>query len=284
MDQHEGEVMNRKPSAFSTVKRVGEFLTGKREEPEPEDEMLTEGVPLVKLVKRRLIDAPEVVMLASPSSIQAERFRRLKVVLAQESEAGPRVIVVTSPGPSDGKSLTALNLALAFAADKRGEVLLLDADLRLPSVESFVSPHPHLGFSELLQGKTTEDHVILEADNADLKILPAGEPPRDPVELLSSPRTESLMAALRERFSWIIVDTPPAVPFTDADVIGAHSDGFLMVARSEKTSRSLFEQALGSVTTKPILGTVLNDVTFHFADWNKQGYKYYHHYYQRGNK
>lgn len=271
--------MNHKPTVFSTGRKAGESLAQKLEQPKSKNEMLTEGVPLVKLVKRRLIDAPEVVMLASPSSIQAERFRRLKVLLSNESGGSPRVIVVTSPGPSDGKSLTALNLALAFAADKRGEVLLVDADLRLPTIGSFVSPRPHLGLSELLQGSTTEDHVILEVENACLKILPAGEPPRNPVELLSSPRTESVMTSLRKRFSQIIIDSPPVVPFTDADVIGAFSDGFLMVARSEKTSTSLFQQSLQSVTTKPILGTVLNDVTFHFADWNKRGYKRYHEYY-----
>jgi capsular exopolysaccharide synthesis family protein len=245
------------------------------------DEKLTAGVPLAKLIKRKLNDAPEIVMLSKPRSVGAEKFRRLKTVLTNESIGNPQVIVLTSGGPNEGKSFTALNLSLAFAADMRGEVLLLDADLRRPTVEKYLSPPPQLGLSELLRGKTELDHAVLSLENSPLKLLPAGDPPNDPSELLASDFGVALMSELRKRFARIIVDTPPIVPFTDADVIGSASDGILIVTRAGVSRTANYLQAVEAVTSTRILGTVLNDLTFSLADrdsyhrYEKNYYDYY---------
>jgi len=240
------------------------------------------GVPLAKLIKRKLVGGPDLVMLNQPRSIGAEKFRRLKTLLTNDPEDGPQVIVVTSAAPAEGKTLISTNLALAFAADRVGSVLLLDADLRRPSVERWLDPPPKLGVSEILRGKIELDHAILTLENSPLRILPAGSTPRDPVELLSSDNTRTMIAELRKQYQRIIIDTPPIVPFTDADVLGALSDGVLVVARCGSTLRSTFSQALTSVTSTRLLGVVLNDTTFSLAD--RENYhvdRHYYKYYQK---
>ncbi len=262
------------------------WFPGKGPNPESDSETtdgkLTAGVPLAKLIKRRLSDDPELMMLNQARSVGAEKFRRLKTILLNEADPVPQVIVVTSAAPSEGKSVISINLALSFAADRQGDVLLLDADLRRPTVERWLKPAPKLGLSELLSGQTELDHVILELENSPLKILPAGTPPQDPVELLSADYTGVLLSALRERYQRIIIDTPPIVPFTDADAVGSFSDGILIVARSGATRQAMLMQALASVTSTRILGTVLNDVTYSLADReNYYSTKNYYEYYER---
>jgi capsular exopolysaccharide synthesis family protein len=244
------------------------------------------GVPLARLIKRTLVDAPEIAMLHKPRSVESERFRRLKTTLINESEVEPQVIVITSPSPSEGKSLISVNLALAFAADLQGEVLLVDADLRRPTIEEWLLPPPKLGLSELLRGETELEHTVLTLENAPLHVLPAGSLPRDPSELLSSERAKALMADLRKRYQRIIIDTPPIVPFTDADAVGAMSDGVLLVVRVDQTRRSAFTQAVASVTSTRILGTVLNDARPNLADRGRYaGYeKSYYEYYDKDRK
>lgn len=278
--QHDGKKGN--PMTFRP--RAVPVAGGSKPSP-PGPEQITAGVPLAKLIKRKLINVPEIVMLHHPRSVAAEKFRRLKTILVNEAERSPRVIVVTSAGPGEGKSFVSVNLALSFAADKQGEVLLIDADLRRPTVERWLEPAPQVGFAELLCGRTESDHAILELQNSPLKVLPAGQPPRDPVELLSSDRLREQIAALRQRFGRIIIDTPPIVPFTDADAVGAAGDGVLLVARTGLTRRASFSQAVSAVTSTRILGTVLNESVFNLADRDTYGQeKYYTEYYKRTRK
>jgi capsular exopolysaccharide synthesis family protein len=274
--------MNSGPGGVSRLKLGGQA--------DPEDrkvssEKITAGVPLVKLIKRRMVEVPELVMLNRARSVAAEQFRRLKTLLVNEYKDSAQVIVITSPAPGEGKSMVSANLALAFAADLQGAVLLLDADLRRPTVERWLTPIPKLGLTEILTGQTELDHAVLELENSALNVLPAGTPPHDPVELLSSDSAKNLMAKLRERYSRIIVDTPPIIPFTDADAIGSYCDGILVVARSGATRQSMYLQALASVTSTRLLGSVLNDVTFNLAD--REHYHYensYYDYYDRERK
>jgi Mrp family chromosome partitioning ATPase len=127
--------------------------------------------------------------------------------------------------------------------------------------------------------------VLLELVNSRLRVIPAGTPCQDPVELLATDHAAGVVASLRERFSRVIIDTPPIVPFTDADVVGRLSDGALIVARSGATRRSMLLQAVASVTSMRVIGTVLNDVTFSLADRdNYYTAKNYYKYYDRERK
>jgi receptor protein-tyrosine kinase len=256
------------PSAKSAVKKAAES--------DDRDESLVAGVPLSRVIPRKLSEDKDVVMLSQPHSVAAEKFRRLKTLLAHDRKDAPQVIVVTSAAPAEGKSFIALNLALAFAAEVSKETLLIDGDLRRPSIGKNLTPSPAIGLTEVLSGKTSVDHAIYQLKNSSLKVLPAGEPTRESVELLASPSFKSLMTHLRSRFWRVIVDTPPAVPFTDADALAESADGVLIVIRAGQTPKHQFLQGAAQIKSVPILGVVLNDLSPSLADGFKNYHTYYH--------
>ena len=246
---------------------------------------LTEGVPLAKIVSRDLVEAPDLVMVHSAKSIAAESFRRLTSRISNDDRSSTHVIVVTSAAPSEGKSFVAMNLALAFASGSEEKTIIVDADMRRPALGRWLQPAPQLGLSEVLRGKTTIDHVTFGLKDYALSILPAGEPAADAVELLSSKNAARLIHDLRDKYDRVILDTPPVVPFTDADTIGRLADGVLLVARADQTSTAMFKQAVQSITTTRMLGIVLNDTTMSLLNRGRyQERNYYHQYYDRERK
>jgi non-specific protein-tyrosine kinase len=246
---------------------------------------IVEGVPMARLIPRAFIkNAPEIVMLGDSRLPAAECFRRLRSLIQHDPNGSPQVLLVTSALPGEGKSTIAMNLALTFAVDEGANVLIIDADTRRPTVGHWFEPAPSLGLREVVEDNVGLDHAILDVKNTRLKVLPAGEPASDPVRLLSSVETGKLFATLRTRFTRIIVDTPPIVPFTDADAIGAQCDGAIVVARSGLTPQPALQQALSSVTTTRLLGIVLNDVRFSLADRHRHYESYYRRYYDPKGK
>ncbi len=241
---------------------------------------LAEGVPLAQVIPRELLKAPDLVLLSQPRSAAAEKIRRLKTKLHNELKDELQVVVVTSAAPGEGKSMLAFNLALAFAADFPN-TLLIDADLRRPSVQRWLNPAPALGLSEVLRGEVGVSHAFLSLKDSPLTVMVAGTPIPEPGNLLASEAFQSLIAEGRSRFERIIIDTPPILPFTDADVIGRCADGVLLVVRARKTFRRAFAQAVSLVTSTRIVGTVLNDARSRFADLDHHYNGYYDHYYTR---
>jgi capsular exopolysaccharide synthesis family protein len=230
------------------------------------------------LVEREFVSTPELAMIHEPRSIGAEKFRRLKTSLVYQTSRPIQVVVVTSGAPSEGKSMVAMNLALAFAAD--GErTLLIDADLRRPSIGRFISPPPGIGLAEVLSGEAEIEHAVLSVKKSSLKILPAGHPSPDPLSLLAADGARVLMRRLREQFDRIVIDTPPTVPFTDADAAGALGDGIVLVVRSNVTPTWVVEKALESVTSTEIVGVVFNDSDGALAGRSRYYDKYYRQYY-----
>lgn len=252
--------------------------------PASKERALAEGVPLPKLIKRELEERAEIVMVSQPRSVFAERFRRLKTKLQHREGGAPQVIVVTSGVPSEGKTTVAINLALAFAAERDDRTLLIDADLRRPSIGRLLQPVPHLGFSEILAGRADPAHGILRLKSSSLEILPAGEPSEDPLQLISSANARSVIADLRKQYSRVIIDTPPILPFTDADGLGALSDGVLIVTRAGVTPVAVYQQVVVSVTAAPILGVVLNETVRSASDAGRYYNKYYDEYYAKDRK
>jgi len=180
--------------------------------------------------------------------------------------------------------MVAMNLSLAFAEDNRGKVLLVDGDLRRPALNRFVRPAAKFGLSEILNGTTTAKYCVLELESPPLCILPAGETLSDPVELLASRQAEELFQELKTEYQTVIIDSPPIIPFTDADVLARYSEGVLMVVRSGKTTQSMLKRAVEHIRTKEIIGTVLNDQPFNLADRSHYYDKYYHKYYETDRK
>lgn len=224
---------------------------------------VTEGVPLAAIIPRKFTEDAELVMVHRPKDAMAERYRRLrsKLELARNDAGNPaRTILVTSSVPDEGKTTTALNLALAFAEERQRSTLIVDLDLRRPSVGRYVTPPASLGLSELLNEPVGLDHVLLQMKSTRLSILPAGRPAGNPTELLRSDALAGTMEELRKRFDWIVIDTPPCVPFSDASVLQALADGTVLVVRAGRTAKGSVERALESLEGGPILGVVLNDV------------------------
>ena len=245
---------------------------------------VAEGVPLAMIIKRELKVSPELVMLANPRSPQAERFRRLQTTLVHRHGPAAQVIVVTSGIPGEGKSTVSINLGLAFATDSGTRTLLIDADLRRPTIGARLAPEPQLGLSEVLLGQADPVHAVVHLSNTSLHVLPAGLKPGDPHQLLSSPEARTLVSKLREQYDRIIIDTPPVIPFTDADAIGALSDGIVLVVQAGTTPKSALAQEVGAITSARVLGVVLNGANRSLADRKTNYDGYYQRYYEKQRK
>jgi len=226
------------------------------------------------IATRTFTSDPHLVMMSGPGTPIAERYRQVRLRLDQgtaESPGPSQVTVITSAIPGEGKTTTAINLALAFAENRKRRTLLVDADLRCPSVCRYLVREPALGLSEVLSGEASLDQALI-AMSGNLWILPSGAPSETPLALLQARSLGSLITELRERFDRIVIDTPPTVPFTDAAVLASRSDGALLVVRAGKTTRPLIRRALGSLSEARLRGVVLNDVAFTVVD------KYYYRY------
>lgn len=244
---------------------------------------VAQGVPMSKFVKRSLKRTPEMVMIRQDRTVAAEKFRRLRTLIKGREDQ--RIIVVTSAAPSEGKSTVALNVALGLASDSANRTLLLDADLRRPTVARWIKPAPSIGFTECLVGSATLEHALVTLEDSPLHVLPAGSSEQDPIELLATEKCRDFIEELRERYDHVIIDTPPVVPFTDADTLATYADGVLLVVRAGTTLRRTFEAATRAVSGAPILGAVLNDFAPNLADGVRDYDNYYYdEYYSRDRR
>lgn len=219
-----------------------------------------------------------LVALGGGRSIWAEQFRRLKNVLSTGENAAARVIVVTSPVPGDGKTFVAANLALAFSATPGTRVLLIDADLRRPTVDRMLLPRPQAGLVQAVERGDPVASLLVRPEGCALDILPSGAPVDDPLRILSTAACPELFKAMRVRYDRVVVDTSPIGPFTDADVLGGMSDGILMVVRAQQTPKAMYKAALEHVHSTRVLGTVLNAATKSVLDTESYYGSYYRGY------
>jgi capsular exopolysaccharide synthesis family protein len=237
---------------------------------------LVEGVPLGTIVPRVFSDDPQLLMLNQPNSAMAERFRRLAVRLEQMIVTGnrpPKVVVVTSAVPGDGKTFTAVNLAMAMAEDRNSSVLLVDGDLRRPSIGRYLmNPKPQIGLNEVLSSDVPLDHAIVHMKNSRLQVLPSGAQTKNPLEFIRSRQLEIVIGELRKRYDKVVFDTPPSVSFADAASVLPHADGALVVVKAGKTSKPMVEKALEALSQGTVLGAILNDVQYTVID------RYYYQY------
>ncbi|MCL4849296.1 MAG: CpsD/CapB family tyrosine-protein kinase [Acidobacteria bacterium] len=204
-----------------------------------------------------------------------EQFRRLAATLHHAQLAqGIKVVAVTSACARDGKTLTATNTALTLSQSYGRSVLLIDADLRRPSLhETFQIPHVE-GLNEGLKADNDRKLSLLQiSDN--LTLLPAGRPESDPMSGLSSERMKRILQEAAARFEWVIVDTPPVGLLADATIVSGMVDATLLVVRAGETPFADVEAAVAAIGRDRILGVVLNGVD----PANVQANDYYYHYY-----
>jgi capsular exopolysaccharide synthesis family protein len=198
------------------------------------------------------------------SGVAAEQYRVIRTRILQHP-ARPRVTLITSPGPGDGKSVSSVNIAGAMALRSSVQVLLIDADLRRSNVATLLRiPHAP-GLADVLSGRVHPNEAIVRVDQSpNLFIMPAGDIQANPAELLHSQSWKSLIPELKEQYDHIIIDGPPVHSgIADYELIEAVGEGVVMVLRPDVTHRSALQEALKLVTRKKLLGVVLN----HVEDW-----------------
>lgn len=204
---------------------------------------------------------PALIAAIDPHSSAAEQYRAVRTRLGVLEETAPvRVVLVTSPGAREGKSITAANLALTMAQEFQRNVLLLDADLRGSSIHQLFGIDGMPGLSDVLTGAATLDEALVYAPDYRLTILPAGGHASNPTELLGSTTMRRMLDTLRARFDRILLDLPPVMPLADVGTVAAMGDGVVMVVRAGTTQRPALEQALAAFPEDRVLGLLLNDV------------------------
>jgi capsular exopolysaccharide synthesis family protein len=206
--------------------------------------------------------AEQLVSLVAPASVAADQYRSLRhSVESLRKDSGFQAIAVTSASPGDGKTVTTLNLAGALAQAQDARVLVIDSDLRKPSVAAYLgldglrSP----GLSDALRDPRYELHqIVRHLKGFNLWVVPAGPPELAPYELLSSARFDTLLRDARRDFDCVLVDTPPALLMPDCRLIERWVDGFLVVVAAHKTPRKLVGEALSQLNPAKVLGVVFN--------------------------
>ena len=208
-----------------------------------------------------------MAVLKRPSSPMAESFRSLRTsVLLSTAPRPPQTLLVTSAQVGEGKTSTATNLPMSFA-QRGGPVLIVDADLRRPSVAKTMGVSNEKGLSSYLTGAHSLEDVLIQYPRVpDLWILPAGPRPPDPAELLSSRKMDATLKELMKRFKEIVIDSPPLLLVTDAVVLSAMVDGVILVVASGTTARGALARAhriLENAGSR-VLGMVLNKVDMRY--------------------
>jgi len=219
----------------------------------------------------------------------AESYRALRTsLLLSNLGSPPKIIMVTSALPQEGKSTTSINCAVVLA-QKGVRVLLIDADLRRPSIHKTLGMGPRSGLSNVLTGSTTLEQAITRSQIVpNLFVLPAGTPPPNPAELLASSEMLGVLTKLRDQYDHIVVDTPPSLSVTDAVVLSQRADAVVLVIRSGKTTKQALRRSrdiLARVNAK-VVGVLLNAVDLTSPDYYYY-YEYqgkYSRYYQDGDK
>ena len=213
----------------------------------------------------------QLVAAIAPQSTAAERYRLLRTRIKQAERGRTlRSLIITSPSKGDGKSLTAANLALTMAQEFHQRVLLLDADLRRPSVARMFGLPEGPGLTEVLMGVADLESALVRLEDQHLTLLPAGSPVAQPAELLGSASMRRVLDTLSKTYDRILIDMPPVAPLADVHVLSPSADGLLMIVRAGSTPKPAIERALAGLDVSKVLGLVLNGT----GDPIPDGYEY----------
>lgn len=216
-----------------------------------------------------------LVALSSRSS-GSEAFRSVRTNLQYvDVDNPPKVFVITSSVPNEGKSTTAANLAITFALNG-AKVLVVEADLRLPRLSAYMGTESSVGLTDVLAGTRELDDVIVPFRDGLFDLLPAGKVPPNPSELLGSDHMRRLINTVRGRYDITILDSPPLLPVTDAAIIATQTDGAIVVARHNFTRREQLEKSVELLeqVSAHLIGTIVNFVPTGGSRRSRTGYGY----------
>lgn len=202
---------------------------------------------------------PELVTVLTPKSTASESYRGIRTsILFSSAESAPQVILVSSVGPAEGKTITTANLAITMA-QYGSKVIVLDCDMRKPRMDKLLGVSRNQGMSNLLVGSGAN---ILHTSVPNLDVIPAGPIPPNPSEILGSARMAHLLGALRKRYTRVLIDSPPSTAVTDAVALSKSVDGIILVIRAGSTTREMAKNGVAQFDAvgAPMLGVVLNGV------------------------
>ena len=222
----------------------------------------------------------QLVVIDEPRSVVAEAFRTLRTaVLFSTPGQAPKLILVTSATASEGKTVNCLNLAAALA-ESGSRVLLVDVDLRHPSCHRAFGQENTRGLSNYLAGQTPLEEIVHPLESPKLTFIPAGPTPPNPAELVGSKRMGELIALARQEFDFVLFDSPPVTPVSDALVLARASDGVVLVVKGQDTPKDLVRRARDQLVLAGanLLGTVVNNVGPTWGEFRfyQRYYGYYH--------
>ncbi|HTT24131.1 MAG TPA: CpsD/CapB family tyrosine-protein kinase [Candidatus Sulfotelmatobacter sp.] len=215
-------------------------------------------------------------MNGNDSAKGTEEYRTLRSRLYHIRERMPlKKLLVTSALPKEGKSFTSANLAQVLVRQHGRRALLIDADLRGPRLHQMLGTPQGPGLAEYLLGKADEASVIQRGPMEGFFFIPSGESIEDPAELVASGRLKILLQRVEPLFDWIIVDSPPAIPVSDASVLAKVCDGVLMVVRSASTPSDVARKARMEFPDQMLVGVVLNGTERDEAQYARYYYETY---------
>lgn len=226
---------------------------------------------------------PMLVVGSDDKEPIAEEYRKLKSIVVQTArqKGMPYMLLVTSSVVDEGKSITSLNLALNLVREHDADVVMVDADLRKPSIARYLGLKSELGLIDCLRGSHELSDCLVRSEVYGLWLLPAGKHVANPVEFFSSPRMPELLKQLRSRFpkAYIIIDTPPLLLFADSRILSTMADGVLYVVKAGGANKEHIAEALELLKGANVLGLVCNKATDMIHDRGHSYYNYYYNYY-----
>jgi capsular exopolysaccharide synthesis family protein len=207
-----------------------------------------------------LKEESRIVTLTDEHGLATEKFRLLRARIRHMRERQQlRRLVITSAVPNDGKTFVAMNLAVALSKHSSGRTLLLEGDLRKPTLGKHLGISALPGIGEWAGGNEPINRFMCRVDKLQLWVLPAGAAPEDPTSILHSPRFLEMYEYLSTCFDWIVIDAPPLLPMADVSFWSRQSDGLLLVIREGQTPKALLKKGLETLDNPKIVGLVLND-------------------------
>jgi polysaccharide biosynthesis transport protein len=200
------------------------------------------------------------IALLQPHSFVAEQFRSLRARIESIAASRPmHTIAVTSANAGDGKSMSAINLALVMSMSVGEKVVLVDCDLRRPRVHDSLGLRVEAGLAEVLSGDAEVSDALATVDGSTLQVLPVRSLPSNPAELLASQRMRELVQKLATQYDWVILDVPPILGLPDAKVVSDLCDATLLVVRAHVTPQEEVERALEVIDRSRLLGIAMNE-------------------------
>jgi protein-tyrosine kinase len=249
------------------------------EEPTPPDQE-SSSKDLGKRTEKYRLASPEKdsISFVQPHSFAAEQFRKLRTHIFLKSPTPPHSILITSSLPGEGKTTVSVNLALSIAQDFRKKAILIDADLRRPSI-TLEKGENLKGLADYLQAKTPLSEILYPFESNNLWAIPSGSPVQQPAELIGSKRMEYLITSLREmgEETFIVIDSPPILATSEPTLLSKLVDAVILVVMADRAPKSSICKAVDSIDRQKILGVVFNQKGLKPSTRYYSGYYYHQH-------